>query len=274
LLRETCPRGLVWNYTTGTKQMMLGLYSGLDVGDRDSLVKDLLYVDTRTKKPIYLESVGEPLTTSVSLDLNDLLHTGGYKCHSGWQLKRPSKDWQPPPTSVSGMTCWLQSLQPHAARFTGSRPPALQDTDSIPLQVAFGLLESGFVSELLVNTKVVSLGTEKNDPGAQEFDVLFAHRNTLVGVECKQTRQGGAGPQLIKIHDITKRIGGQYAVPVLIRQKLSRRPGKTVALPVDPDAMEKAQQLGVIHLAWHWPNWQPIIKELAAGVENHIRTPG
>ena len=206
MLRESCPRGLVWNYTTGTKQMMLGLYSGLDVGDRDSLVKDLLYVDTRAKKPIYLESVGEPLTTSASLDLNDLLHTGGYKCHSGWQLERPSKGWQPPPTSASGMTHWLKSLHPHAARFTGSRPPALQDTDSIPLQVAFGLLESGFVSELRVNTKVVPLGAKRDDPAAQEFDVLFAHRNTLVGVECKRTTAAGAGPQLIKIHDITKKL--------------------------------------------------------------------
>ena len=34
-LRHCCPHGLVWNYTTGTKQMMLGPYSALDVGEPD-----------------------------------------------------------------------------------------------------------------------------------------------------------------------------------------------------------------------------------------------
>lgn len=272
-LRHCCPHGLVWNYTTGTKQMMLGLYSALDVGEPDSLVKDLLYVDTRMPKPIYLESVGTLPAASAMLDLDDLLHTGGYQCCSGWRFVRPLEHWQPPPDSGKGLEGWLKSLNRKTRSFIGAKPPALQTTDVVPLQVAYGLIESGFASDVRVNTKVVPLGAGGTDPAAQEFDVLLARRNTLVGIECKQTTGGGAGPQLIKIHEITKRIGGQYAVPVLIRQKLPKKPGSGQSLPTDPHAVAKAEKLGVVHLAWRWPNWKPIIEELRIEVDRLIRHP-
>ncbi len=44
--RALCPRGFVWNYTPGTKQMLLGCLRGLAVGTPESILRGAISVDT------------------------------------------------------------------------------------------------------------------------------------------------------------------------------------------------------------------------------------
>lgn len=234
---------ILWNYTPGTKPMVLGLMQGLAPLTQTQSF-DALYVDTREPLPLILRSEPEPLPFPRPIAVSDLLTAQGIHWKNAFVLGPHIREVMPekgPPHIPFDPTSWLRKQFRHS--FAWSAPgntKQMQESDVhlnlgewLTCSVAFEILNSGRVSEVWMGTKV---SQDANfEPGSdQEIDLMFALRAGLYICECKLNRKtrkwrmpdgsfevenAAPGDAVLKIAQVAKLIGGRLAQPVFICNK-------------------------------------------------------